>query len=141
MLHLAQEQDGYLTMGAMAEIATLLDLEPAEVRGTASFYDMFTFDPVGKYLIAVCTGLPCMIRGAYELLDEMNDALHRDPSKATVFTVKEWECVAMCGGAPCVAVNWRYFENMDPGRVHKLIDDLESGKLETTVPPHGTLRR
>ncbi|MDQ4005997.1 MAG: NAD(P)H-dependent oxidoreductase subunit E, partial [Actinomycetota bacterium] len=68
ILHVAQEQDGWLTPDAMAHVAELLDLAPAEVYGTASFYDMFFTHPVGRYLVSVCTNLACLLNGAYELL-------------------------------------------------------------------------
>ena len=69
ILHVLQEQDGYLTEDGMAHVAELLGLAAAEVRGTASFYDMFHFEPVGKYLVAVCTNIACMLQGAYRLLE------------------------------------------------------------------------
>ena len=69
MCHLAQEQDGYLTQDAMEQIAEMIGGTPAEVYGTASFYEMFKFHPVGKYLVGVCTNISCLILGGEELLD------------------------------------------------------------------------
>ena len=69
MLHIAQEQDGWLTPDGMAHVAELLDIDPAEVYGTASFYDMFFTHPVGRYLVSGCTNLACLINGADELLE------------------------------------------------------------------------
>ena len=63
LLHLAQEQDGYLTDEGMAEVAELTGTSPAEVRGTASFYDMFHLEPVGKYVVGVCTNIACLLAG------------------------------------------------------------------------------
>src|ERR671915_2624561 len=69
LCHVAQQQDGWLSEEAMAHIAELLDLTPAEVLGTASFYEMFKLEPVGRYLIGICTNVSCMLLGAYELLE------------------------------------------------------------------------
>ena len=62
LCHLAQEQDGYLTEEAMAHIAELVNVTPAEVLGTASFYEMFKMEPVGKYMINICTNIACQFR-------------------------------------------------------------------------------
>ncbi len=144
MLHIAQEQDGYLTRDAMEHVAELLELTPAEVYGTASFYDMLFFEPVGRYLIAVCTNLACMLTGGYELLAHAETRLGVGPGRTTpdgLFTLEEVECIAYCGAAPCLAVNWRYFGNVSNDDFDRLVDDLASGRLEDQVPPHGTLCR
>src|ERR1700744_5621286 len=75
LCHLAQSQDGYLTEEAMEHIAELVGVTPAEVRGTASFYDMFHTEPVGRYVLAMCTNIACMLGGAYELLEHAEDHL------------------------------------------------------------------
>ncbi len=69
LLHLAQEQDGYLSDEGIAEVAALTDTTPADVRGTASFYDMFHLEPVGKYVVGVCTNIACLLAGGEELLE------------------------------------------------------------------------
>src|ERR1700678_4205073 len=68
LCHLAQEQDGWLMPEAMEEIAALVGVTAAEVRGTASFYDMLHTEPVGRYVVAGCTNIACMLAGAYEVL-------------------------------------------------------------------------
>src|SRR5947209_10148861 len=73
LLHLAQEQDGWVTPEAMEHIGELLDLTPAEVRGTASFYDMLFLEPTGQHLIAICTNIACLLNGGYELLEHAEE--------------------------------------------------------------------
>jgi NADH-quinone oxidoreductase subunit E len=144
ILHVLQEQDGYLTEDGMAHVAELLDLTPAEVRGTATFYDMFHFEPVGKYLMAVCTNIACMLQGAYRLLEHAEDRLGVAPGGTTsdgMFTLEDAECLALCGNAPCLTVNWRFFGDVDAERFDQIVDDLRSGRLDAEVPPHGTLSR
>jgi NADH-quinone oxidoreductase E subunit len=144
LLHLAQEQDGWLTEDGMAHVAELLDLQPAEVYGTATFYDMFFTEPVGTYLVSVCTNIACLLNGGQELLEHAEATLGIKPGVTTddgVFTLEEVECVATCDQAPCLAVNWRYFGNVTPQRFENIVDDLSAGRLSAEVPPHGTLNR
>jgi NADH-quinone oxidoreductase subunit E len=144
ILHLLQEQDGYLSQDGMSHVAELLDLTAAEIRGTATFYDMFHLEPVGRYLIAVCTNIACMLQGAYRLLEHAEERLGVAPGGTTedgVFSLEEAECLALCGNAPCVTANWRFFGDVDLERFDGLIDDLRAGRLEREVPPHGTLNR
>jgi NADH-quinone oxidoreductase subunit E len=144
LLHLLQEQEGYLTAEGMAHIGELLALEPAEVRGTASFYDMFHTEPVGRYLIAVCTNIACMLQGAYELLEHCEERLGIAPGGTTpdgLFTLEDAECLALCGNAPCLTVNWRFFGDVDPPGFDDLVARLTAGELDAEVPPHGTLSR
>jgi NADH-quinone oxidoreductase E subunit len=144
ILHVLQEQDGYLSEDGMEHVAQLVGLEAVEVRGTASFYDMFHFEPVGRYLIAVCTNIACMLQGAYELLEHVEQRLGIAPGGTTedgMFTLEDAECLALCGNAPCLTANWRYFGDVDPEGFDALVDDLRAGRLADEVPPHGTLSR
>jgi NADH-quinone oxidoreductase E subunit len=144
LLHMAQEQDGWVAPDAMEHIAELLDLAPAEVRGTASFYDMLFLEPVGKYLISVCTNIACLLNGGYELLEHAEEKLGIKSGATTPdgnFTIEEVECIALCGQAPCLAVNWRYFGKVSNDGFDHLADELAAGRLSDDIPPHGTLCR
>jgi NADH-quinone oxidoreductase subunit E len=144
LCHLAQEQDGWLTPEAADEIAEMLELTPAEVVGTASFYDMLHTEPVGKYLVSVCTNIACMLRGAYELLEHAEEHLNMRTGATSadgIFTLEEAECLADCGRAPCLQVNHRFFGDVTNEDFDRLTDDLAAGRLSDVVPPHGTLVR
>jgi NADH-quinone oxidoreductase E subunit len=144
LLHMAQEQDGWVMPDAMEHIAELLDLTPAEVRGTASFYDMLFLEPVGKYLISICTNIACLLNGGYELLEHAEEKLQIKAGATTgdgKFTIEEVECIALCGQAPCLAVNWRFFGKVSNEGFDHLVDELAAGRLENDIPPHGTLCR
>lgn len=144
ILHIAQEQDGWLTPDGMAHVAELLDVDPAEVYGTASFYDMLFTHPVGRHLVSVCTNLACLLNGATELLEHAEARLGVAPGGTTAdgqFTLEEVECIAFCGAAPCLAVNWRFFGNVGNDDFDRLVEDLAAGRLADDVPPHGTLNR
>jgi NADH-quinone oxidoreductase E subunit len=144
ILHVLQEQDGYLSEDGMAHVAELVGLQAVEVQGTASFYDMFHLEPVGRYLVAVCTNIACMLQGAYRLLEHAEERLGVAPGGTThdgLFTLEDAECLALCGNAPCLTVNWRFFGDVDEEGFDRLIDDLSAGRLQDEVPPHGTLSR
>ena len=144
LLHLAQEQDGYVTDEAMAEIAELTGTTPAEVRGTAAFYDMFHLEPVGKYVVGVCTNIACLLAGGEELLAHASATLGcavGGTSPDGLFTLEETECLADCNIAPVVQVNHRYVRTTTPELFDALVDDLRNGRLDHDVPSHGTLIR
>lgn len=144
ILHLAQEQDGWLMPDAIVHVAELLDLTAAEVYGTASFYDMFFTEPVGRHLVSVCTNIACLLNGGYELLEHAEQKLGIKAGTTTEdgeFTLEEVECLALCGAAPCLTVNWRFFGPVTPERFDKLVGYLRDGELAHQVPPHGTLCR
>ena len=144
LCHLAQEQDGWLRPEAMAEIGELCEVTAAEVQGTASFYDMLHLEPVGTYVLSVCTNIACMLGGALELLGHAESALGVRAGGTTtdgVFTLHEAECLADCDKTVCVQVNHRYVGAQTPESFDALLDDLRAGRLADTVPPHGTLVR
>jgi len=144
LCHLAQEQDGWLRPEAVEEIAELCGVTAAEVQGTATFYDMLHTEPVGTYVVSVCTNIACMLGGALELLEHAESALGVRAGGTTtdgVFTLEESECLADCDRTPCVQVNHRYMGAQNPESFDTLLDDLRSGALSGTVPPHGTLVR
>jgi NADH-quinone oxidoreductase E subunit len=144
LCHLAQAQDGWLTPEAMDDIAELVGCTPAEVRGTATFYDMLHTEPVGRHVVTICTNIACMLAGAYEVLEHAEHSLGVSVGQTTddgEFTLEEAECLAGCDLAPCVQVNHRFFGPIGPDELDELAQDLRSGKLADTVPRHGVLSR
>jgi hypothetical protein len=126
------------------EIAELLGVTAAEVRGTASFYDMLHTEPVGTYVVSVCTNIACLLSGALELLTHAESSLGiraRGTTADGTVTLEEAECLAGCDRAPCVQVNHRYVDGRTPESFDRLVADLRAGRLASTVPPHGTLVR
>ena len=128
----------------MAHVAELVGVTPAEVLGTASFYDMLFLEPVGKYLISICTNIACLLNGGYELLEHAEEKLGIQAGATTAdgnFTIEEVECIALCGQAPCLAVNWRFFGKVANDAFDHLVDEVAAGRLTGDIPPHGTLCR
>jgi NADH-quinone oxidoreductase subunit E len=144
LLHLAQEQDGYVTTDAMEHLAELVGVTPAEVYGTASFYEMFSFEPVGRYCINVCTNISCQLLGGFELLEHFEERLGVHAGGTTtdgMFTLEDVECIAACTEAPALQVNYRYRYRVTPDDADRLVDDLRAGRLDEEIPRFGVLAR
>lgn len=142
LCHLAQEQNGHLTDEAMEHIADLVGVTPAEVLGTASFYEMFKRHEVGKYCINVCTNISCQLMGGEELLEHAEESLGIRAGNTTadgMFTIEDVECIAACTEAPALQVNYRYFHRITNEDFDELVDQIRSGALDEVIPPHGTL--
>jgi NADH-quinone oxidoreductase subunit E len=125
LAHLAQDQDGWLTTEAMEEIAALVGVTPAEVQGTCSFYTMFKRTPCGRLLVSVCTNVSCLVTGGPEILARLAERYATD----TEVTVEEVECLAACGGAPAVQVNYEFHEQMSAERAEALVEAYKRGEL------------
>jgi NADH-quinone oxidoreductase E subunit len=144
LCHLAQEQDGWLREEAMEDIAELVGTTPAEVRGTATFYDLLHTEPVGRYVVSVCTNIACMLGGALELLEHAEESLGVRAGGTTedgVITLEEAECLADCDRVPCVQVNNRYVGAQTSESFDNLVGELRSGSRSDEIPDHGTLIR
>jgi NADH-quinone oxidoreductase E subunit len=144
LLHLAQEQDGYLTPEAMEEVAALTGTTAAEVRGTASFYDLFHLEPVGRYVVGVCTNIACLLAGGIELLEHAEQVLGIPVGATTadgLFTLEENECLADCDHPPCVQVNSRFVRTTTADQFDALVSELRGGGRADEIPPFGTLVR
>jgi NADH-quinone oxidoreductase subunit E len=144
LLHLSQEQNGYVTQEAMRHIAELLDVTPAEVYGTATFYEMFRFQPTGRFLINICGTMSCALLGAHELMHHAEDVLGIKAGSTTpdgVFTLQHAECQAACTEAPTLQVNYRHRYRVTNADFDQLVDDLRAGRLDNEIPAHGTLAR
>lgn len=128
-LALAQEIRGYVSPESMDRVAELLELSPAYVRGVATFYTMYNKAPVGRYLVQVCTNISCNLCGADDVLEAFlryTDTELGETSEDGDFTVIEAECLAACGFPTCVQINSRYYENVTPAEVPKLIEHLKA---------------
>jgi NADH-quinone oxidoreductase subunit E len=143
LLHLAQEQDGHVTRDAMVHIGEIVGATPAEVWGTASFYEMFKFEPVGRYVINICGTMSCALMGAEELMHHAEERLgiHMgDTTDDGLFTLERAECQAACTEAPCLQVNYRHRYRVTAADFDSLVDSLREGRADD-VPAHGTLAR
>jgi len=126
-LYIGQEQNGFISNEVISETAKILDLTPEEVLGVVTFYTMFHQKQMGKYHIQVCTNVSCMLRGGYEIWDQIKDKLgidHLGVSEDQQFSLEEVECMGSCGTAPMIAVNENYYENLNKEKVEDILISL-----------------
>jgi NADH-quinone oxidoreductase E subunit len=127
-LYIAQEQNGYISNEVIKEVASLLDMTAEEVLGVVTFYTMYYQKPMGKHHIQVCTNVSCMLRGGYDIWNQVKDKLGIDNMGVTgdqKFSLEEVECMGSCGTAPMIAVNEDYFENLTKEKVEEIINTLK----------------
>jgi NADH-quinone oxidoreductase subunit E len=124
LLHLAQDQDGWVTPDAMVEIAEMLDLTPAQVLGTCSFYTMFKRAPVGRLIVSVCTNVACLVNRGPDLLHHLERRYAADPD----VTVEEVECIAACDLAPVMQVNYEFHGPVTPEGAEAIVDEYVNGR-------------
>ncbi len=130
VLHMAQEDFGYLSMETQQMVADLLGVRLMVVREVVTFYTMFREKPCGTYLLEVCTNAGCMLNGADELLQHMTETLGIKVGETTpdgMFTVTEVECAGACSGAPVVQINNKYHEKVDAGYMDAFITKVSGG--------------
>src|SRR4051795_9640469 len=128
-LHIVQEHLRCVPIQAMAEIAELLEIAPAEVHDTMSFYGFFSQSPLGDVRVWICRSISCMLRGGDELLEHTCHRLGIEPGQTTAdgkLTVEFAECLGICDFAPAaLADDGRVYGPLDPEKVDSMIAELK----------------
>ena len=125
VLWLAQKKWGWLSIPVLKQVAETLGLTFAHVQGVASFYTMYWKRPMGKRHVQVCTNISCLLRGGEEIYRHVSQKLgigHMERTENGEFSLEEVECMGACGGAPMIAINEDYFENVTIEEVEGLLD-------------------
>jgi NADH-quinone oxidoreductase subunit F len=145
LLHLVQEERGYLSPEALEEVANLLEMRPTDVWEVASFYTMFHFRPMGRCHIEVCHNLSCSLLGAESLLDHVKERLQIREGETTPdgrFSLGRAECLAACDAAPMVQINGYHYGPLDRSQLEQLLVTIERGEFPkeykyqaTAAPP------
>jgi NADH-quinone oxidoreductase subunit E len=124
MLLYAQDEIGYLSDAVIDEIADRLSITPLDVRNVASYYSMLRFKPVGKYNVQVCTNISCMLRGAYDLFEHLEEKLgigHKGVTADGLFSLEEVECIGVCCWAPAIQVNYDFHDDLTNDKVDEVL--------------------
>ena len=136
LLYLAMHEDGYLTNDGQRRVSELTGLTPAQVQSVATFYTMFKREPVGKYLVSVCTSISCMLRGGDDVLAaviEETGVADGETGADGLFSVEHVECIGACGGAPAVQVNYELVEGVTPDQGRAMCRWLREQQPETVL--------
>jgi NADH-quinone oxidoreductase E subunit len=136
LLYIAQKQNGnWIPLAAMKYIGKFLEMPYIKVYEVATFYSMYNLAPVGKYFIQVCTTTPCMIRGAYKLVEACKEKISEKESELLKGKNCSWievECLGACVNAPMMQINDDYYEDLDKEKTLKILDKVLNG--ETPKP-------
>jgi NADH-quinone oxidoreductase E subunit len=127
-LQLAQKEKGYLPPETLCEIARIFSLTPNEVNEVASFYTMFYREPVGKYVVQVCTNISCLLCNAEQIMEHLTRRLGIRPGETSPdkkYTLIEVECLGSCGTSPVIQINETYYEDLTPEKLDRILDNLE----------------
>lgn len=129
-LRFAQEQNhGFLTTELMDGVAEYLELPPIQVYEVATFYSMYETHPCGRHHVSICTNIACMLRGANDLVQHVEQRLGIREGESTpdgrIFLKKEEECLAACTGAPMMMVDHVFHEHLTNERIDKILDELK----------------
>ena len=136
LLYLAQKQNkNWIPLSAIKYIGKLLEMPYIKVYEVATFYTMYNLTPVGNHFIQVCTTTPCMIRGAYKLVEACKEKISPNENKLSKDKSCSWmevECLGACVNAPIMQINDDYYEDLDREKTLKIIDQILKG--ETPKP-------
>jgi NADH-quinone oxidoreductase subunit E len=127
LLHLCQEQNGYVSDEVVEFVSGRLDLPSSHVKGVVTFYTLYNQHPVGKHQVWVCRTLPCALRGANALIEQCEKKLGIKCGETTrdgKVTLRTAECLASCGTAPMMQVDRDYHENLTPAHVDRILSKL-----------------
>ena len=132
LLYIAQRQNNnWIPLVAMKYIAKMLHMSYIKVYEVATFYSMYNLSPVGNYFIQVCTTTPCMIRGAYKLVEACQEKISKNEKELSKDKSCSWmevECLGACVNAPMMQINDDYFEDLDKEKTLKIIDQILNGE-------------
>ena len=127
VLHLVQDELGWVSVGAMNRVAQILDIEPIEVYEVATFYTMFHLDPVGKNVLEVCRTGPCQLVGSDDLITYIEQKLDikvGETTKDGMFTLKTVECLGACGYGPMLMCKYHFYERLTKEKVNEMLDAM-----------------
>ena len=140
LLYIAQKQNNnWIPLAAMKFIGKFLDMPYIKVYEVATFYTMYNLAPVGKYFIQVCTTTPCMIRGAYKLIEACKEKISEKENFLPGDKNCSWmevECLGACVNAPMLQINDDYYEDLNKEKTLKILDEILSDK----TPKPGSYR-
>jgi NADH-quinone oxidoreductase subunit E len=130
-LYLAQEKYGCIDETTYQAISQILDVPEIWVFELASFYTLYNRKEIGKYHLQLCTNVPCMLRGTYELMEHLQSRLgikNGETSKDGLFTLTAVECIGSCDVAPAMMINQSYHNNLSKEQLDKILDGLSQAE-------------
>ena len=128
VLWIAQREWGWLSTAELRLVAESVGLPESEVFGIATFYTMFNMKPVGRHQLQICMTLSCSLMGSDRLFKHLEQKLgvgHGETTADGRYTLRRVECLAACGGGPCMQVGFDYHENLTEAKADALLEKLK----------------
>ena len=125
VLHKLQSEEGYLGTEQMDAVAQLMDIPASEVSGVATFYHFFQLKKPGRFVISVCMGTACYVKGADKVFERVTEELGISLGETTsdgLFSLQQTRCLGTCGLAPVLTVNEKVFERVTPDRISGILE-------------------
>lgn len=129
ILHKAQEIYGYISQEAIEEISNKLGMPTAKIWGIVTFYHYFTLKPRGKYIVSVCLGTACYVKGSKRVLNKLKELLNIELNETTpdgLFTIEAKYCLGCCGLAPVMMINNKVYEKLTTKKIAEIIYSLKA---------------
>ena len=126
ILQEVQESEGYLSQESITQVGKALNLSSSKIFGVATFFNMFRFQPKGKYHVMVCRGTACHVKGSGKALDMVTKTLKIQPGETTrdkMFSLEIVACMGACGLAPVVNINGQFYAKVSPMKLQRIIDE------------------
>lgn len=129
-----QEEYRYLPPELLTYVAKEIGITEAKAYSVASFYENFSFEEKGKYIIKVCDGTACHVRKSMPILEFLYKTLKLSPKKHTtddsLFTVETVSCLGACGLAPAITINEKVYPKMSPEKMKDLLEEIKRGEVD-----------
>jgi len=124
-----QKEYGYIPLEVQEVVSEETGLPVAEIYGVVTFYSFFSLKPKGKYIIGVCLGTACYVKGSQNVIDKFCELLHITPGQTTedgLFTIDALRCIGACGIAPAVSINGKVYPKVTLDQVSKIIAEYSA---------------
>ena len=128
ILEAIQEEYGYIPLEVQELVGSLLNIPVAEIYGVVTFYSFFSLTPKGKYVIGVCLGTACYVKGSQLVMDKFSELLKIKPGQTTedgLFTLDALRCIGACGIAPAISINGKVYPKVEVGNVANIIKEYK----------------
>ena len=124
-----QNEYGYIPLEVQKIVSEKTGISVAEIYGVVTFYSFFSLKPKGKYVVGVCLGTACYVKGAQQVIDKFSELLGVAPGETTedgMFTLDALRCIGACGIAPAVSINGKVYPKVEVSAIAKIIEDLRN---------------
>ena len=129
ILSAIQKEYGYIPLDVQEIVSKKTGISVSEIYGVVTFYSFFSLKPKGKYIVGVCLGTACYVKGAQQVIDKFSEVLGIAPGETTadgMFTLDALRCIGACGIAPAVSINGKVYPKVEVSGVAKIVNDLRA---------------